>query len=92
MNSELIASRLPRARVVRIDGWGHYVMLDRHSEAGAAIMGFLRAERPEGNQAWREGREVGRQAAAVAASAHRNVLTRPYWPHAVYRRWHLAHT
>lgn len=88
VNSELIASRLRRARLVRIDGWGHYVMLDRASGAGAAILDFLDADRAEDSRAWREGREVTRQEAGVAAAAHRNALTRLYWHHGVYRRWH----
>lgn len=88
VNSDLMASRLPCARVLRIEGWGHYVMLDRGSGAGAAIADFLRADRPEDSRTWREGREVDRPAAAAAAAAHRNVLTRLYWQHAMYRRWH----
>ena len=47
VNSELIASRLQRARLLSIEGWGHYLLLDRNSGAGAAIAEFLTAERPE---------------------------------------------
>lgn len=88
VNSELIASRLPRARLFLIPDWGHYVMLDGRSGAGAAIADFLLAEQVEDSQAWRAGREVDPRAAGISAAAHRNVLTRLYWPHGVYRRWH----
>lgn len=88
VNSELIASRLPRARLFPIDGWGHYVLLDQRSGAGAAIAGFLQAERPEDSDAWRSGREVDNRAAEASAADHRNVLTMLNWHHSVYRRWH----
>lgn len=88
VNSELIASRLPCARLACIDGWGHYVLLDRQSGAGASIAGFLTAERVQDSEAWAEGRDVSRRAAQAAVSAHRNVLTSLYWHHAVYRWWH----
>lgn len=87
-NSELIASRLPCARLFLIPGWGHYVMLDRRSGAGAAIADFLLAERVEDSEVWRGGREVDARTARISVAAHRNVLDRLYWPHALYRRWH----
>lgn len=88
VNSELITSRLPCARLVSIEDWGHYVILDQRSGAGGAIADFLGAERLEDSEAWRFGRDVDRQAAETAATAHSNLLTRLYWPHAVYRWWH----
>lgn len=88
VNSELIASRLPCARLVRIEGWGHYVLLDRRSGAGAAIAGFLQAERFADSEAWRDGHHVSRRVANASASAHRNLLTSVYWPHGLYRWWH----
>lgn len=92
VNSELIASLLPCARLIRVDGWGHYVLLDRDSGAGAAIADFLRAERFRDSDAWRGGRQVSPAEAAAAARAHRNVLTTLYWPHALYRWRHTRNT
>lgn len=88
VNSDLMASRLPCARVLRIEGWGHYVMLDRTSGAGAAIADFLLADRLQDSRTWRTGRQVGHPEAAAAAAAHRNMLTRLYWQHKAYRWWH----
>lgn len=87
-NSDLIASRLPRARVLRIPRWGHYLMLDRRSGAGAAIAEFLQAEPLEDSATWQSAVEVDREAAAAAAARHRNALTRVCWQHGVYRWWH----
>jgi hypothetical protein len=88
VNSTLIASRIPQARLLAIDGWGHYVLLDRLSGAGQAIAEFLRAPRPEDSEAWRRGRAVSDEDAAAAIRAHRNVLTRLIWPYALYRERH----
>jgi pimeloyl-ACP methyl ester carboxylesterase len=88
VNSTLIASRMPHARMLAIDGWGHYVLLDRLSGAGHAIAEFLRAPRPEDSEAWRRSRAVSDEDAAVAIRAHRNLLTRLLWPQALYRDRH----
>jgi pimeloyl-ACP methyl ester carboxylesterase len=88
VNSELIASRLPCARMLRIDGWGHYVLLDRQSGAGAAIGDFLRAERFERSDAWRRARRVSWDEASASIRAHNNVLTNMTWQHALYRWRH----
>lgn len=87
-NSDLIASRLPQARVLRIPRWGHYLMLDGRSGAGAAIAEFLHAERLEDSATWRAAVEVTPREAAAGAARHRNALTRLYWQHGVYRWWH----
>jgi hypothetical protein len=88
VNSELIASRIPHARILCIDDWGHYVLLDRVSGAGRAIADFLRTTRAEDSDAWRQGRAVSQQDAAASIRTHRNLLTRLTWPHALYRAWH----
>lgn len=88
VNSTLIASRIPHARMLEIDGWGHYVLLDRESGAGRAIAGFLSAARPEDSEAWRGARTVGSEEAAASVSAHRNALSRLSWPHILYRDRH----
>ena len=90
VNSELIASLLPRARLLGLDGWGHYVLLDRQSGAGEAIADFLGAEHFEESNSWRRARKVSRQEASASSHAHCNLLTRLYWPHALYR-WRHTH-
>jgi poly(3-hydroxyoctanoate) depolymerase len=85
VNSELIASRLPHARLMTMDKSGHYLLWDRNSGAGAVIADFLAAGRPEESTAWRGARQVGHGEARAAWRAHRNLLTAVYWPHAVYR-------
>lgn len=88
VNSELIASRLPNARLLTIDGWGHYVLLDHSSGGGAAIADFLAAEQLQESAVWRGARSVRRDEAHAAWRAHRNLLTTVYWPHTVYRWLH----
>jgi poly(3-hydroxyoctanoate) depolymerase len=88
VNSELIASRLPHARLLTIDKSGHYLLWDRSSGAGAAIADFLAAERPEESTVWRGARSVPHDEARAAWRAHRNLLTAVYWPHTVYRWLH----
>jgi pimeloyl-ACP methyl ester carboxylesterase len=90
VNSTLITSRIQHARMLAIDGWGHYVLLDRQSGAGRAIAGFLSAPHPEDSDAWHRGRAVSDDEAAVAIRAHRNVLTRLNWPSALYRDRHAG--
>jgi pimeloyl-ACP methyl ester carboxylesterase len=85
VNSELIASRMPHARLLSIDDWGHYVLLDRSSGAGRTIAEFLRAARVEESRAWRRARTVSHREAAASIRAHRNLLTRLNWQHALYR-------
>lgn len=85
VNSELIVSRVPKARLLRIEGWGHYVLLDRASGAGAGIADFLRPERLEESSVWQKAHPVSRREARASIRAHRNVLTALYWPHKVYR-------
>jgi pimeloyl-ACP methyl ester carboxylesterase len=87
-NSELIASRLPCGRLLQVEAWGHYLLLDRDSGAGIAIADFLRGERFDESDAWRRAREVSHDEASAAARAHRNLLTAVYWPHAIYRWRH----
>jgi poly(3-hydroxyoctanoate) depolymerase len=88
VNSALIASRLPHARLLRIGGWGHYLLLDRKSGAGAAIADFLASQHLEDSTAWRLARRVEPDEARAAWRLHRNLLTAVYWPHALYRWRH----
>ena len=52
-NALLMASRIPRARVCLVRGEGHFLLLDDHSPALAAIGEFLTAERLDDAPAWR---------------------------------------
>jgi pimeloyl-ACP methyl ester carboxylesterase len=88
VNSALLVSRLPAARLLSIDGWGHYVLLDRLSGAGAAIAEFLRAADLASSHTWQAARTVSDDALAASLRAHRNLLTRLNWQHAIYRRRH----
>jgi pimeloyl-ACP methyl ester carboxylesterase len=88
VNSELLAARLPAARLLSIDGWGHYVLLDRLSGAGAAIADFLRARDLASSATWQAADVVTERALAASLRAHRNLLTRLNWQHAMYRRRH----
>jgi poly(3-hydroxyoctanoate) depolymerase len=85
VNSELIASRLPHARLLSIDGWGHYVLLDRSSGAGAAIAEFLAAEQAEDAAVWRGARSVSPDEARASWRGHSSLLSAVYWPPKVYR-------
>jgi hypothetical protein len=89
VNGEVIASRLPNARLLNFEASGHYLLWDRNSGVGAAIAEFLAAERPAASAAWRAARQVGEDEARTASCAHHNLLTAAYWPHAVYRWRHM---
>jgi pimeloyl-ACP methyl ester carboxylesterase len=89
VNSELLASRLPNARLLWIHGWGHYFLLDRSSGAGEAIADFLAAERVEDSNAWRAARTVSDEEARAACRAHRSLLKTVYWGHSTYRWRHM---
>lgn len=84
-NSALIASQLRNARLVGIDGWGHYAVLDSSSGAGGKIREFLAAASPRDSSTWRSGVAVGRSQADAAIAAHRSLLSTMLWPQAVYR-------
>lgn len=90
VNSELLASRLPNARLHAIDGWGHYFLLDAASGAGAAIADFLGAEQAEESSTWRSARTVSCQEARTACRGHRNLLKTVYWGHSAYRWRHTG--
>ncbi len=90
VNGELLASRLPNARLLPIDGWGHYVLLDRSSGAGQAIADFLAADPLEDSSTWRTAHEVSDDEARAACRAHRNFLKTIYWGHSAYRWRHAG--
>lgn len=45
-NAELLKERLPRAELLRLEGAGHYALLERPAEVGDAIIEFLARQRP----------------------------------------------
>jgi poly(3-hydroxyoctanoate) depolymerase len=90
VNSQLIASRLPYARLVSLEKSGHYLLWDHNSGAGAAIADFVAADTVEESAAWRGTRPVGHHEERTAWRAHRNLLTAVYWPQTVYRWMHTS--
>jgi poly(3-hydroxyoctanoate) depolymerase len=60
-NSAVLAAYLPNARLSIFDGWGHYLLHDAASGAGATIADFLGAEEPATSSAWENARTVSRQ-------------------------------
>ena len=88
VNSEIIASQMPNARLVEIAGWGHYLLLDGSSGAGAAIGEFLRSEDLRDSETWASARRVSPGDAARSARAQRGLLTALAWPHTLFR-WGL---
>jgi poly(3-hydroxyoctanoate) depolymerase len=88
-NSVLLAAHLPNARLARYERWGHYLLHDARSGAGAAVADFFGAQRPERSRAWRDAETVTaedlagliRSAPATAhPSAIVNMLARQLFP------------
>jgi poly(3-hydroxyoctanoate) depolymerase len=77
VNSVLLASRLPKGRLLTFPGEGHYLLLDKASTAGPAVAEYLSATTPGRSSTWRAARTVGsaEAAAAVARSALRGPQT-----------------
>jgi pimeloyl-ACP methyl ester carboxylesterase len=40
-NASILASRMPRAQIHRVDGGGHLCLLDRAAEVGPVVAAFL---------------------------------------------------
>ena len=57
-NSAVLAAYLPNARLRVFDQWGHYLLHDPASGAGATVADFLSAEDHTRTLAWRGGRTV----------------------------------
>ena len=58
-NSAVLAAYLPNARLSVFERWGHYLLHDPASGAGAAIADFLGAEDHEASTSWKNARTVG---------------------------------
>ena len=79
-NSAILAAYLPHARLQLVDRWGHYVLQDRASGAGALVADFLSAQHHEDSSAWRSGLDLTRQSMneyvrSAPRSAHPATLT-----------------
>ena len=79
-NSAILAAYLPCARLKLIERWGHYLLQDSASGAGAHIVDFLAAEGYEDSKTWQSSLEVSRGSMedyvrAAPRSAHVASLT-----------------
>jgi pimeloyl-ACP methyl ester carboxylesterase len=61
VNSAILAAYLPNARLQVFENWGHYLLHDASSGAGAAIVDFLNADDHADSSAWRTARTVDQQ-------------------------------
>jgi pimeloyl-ACP methyl ester carboxylesterase len=60
-NSAILAAYLPHARMRVVERWGHYLLNDQRSGAGAAIADFVRADDHAASSTWAEARELDRE-------------------------------
>ncbi len=79
-NSAVLAAYLPNARLAVFDRWGHYLLHDGASGAGAAVADFLGAEDYSETRAWTNAATVGSEELAAylratPRSAHPGYLT-----------------
>ena len=83
-NSAILAARLQQARLRVFERWGHYLLHDPASGAGATVADFLGAENHAGSSAWIGAMDVNRKALAefigsAPRSAHPASLTSGLW-------------
>jgi poly(3-hydroxyoctanoate) depolymerase len=72
-NSEILASRIPNARLVLVDGWGHLLLYDGTSGAGRLIADFLGAADLDASDTWTNARLVTHEEACAATDRVRRV-------------------
>ena len=72
-NSEILASRIPNARLVLVDGWGHLLLYDGTSGAGTLIAEFLGATVLDASETWTNARVVTDEEARAACKRVRRV-------------------
>lgn len=72
-NSKILASRIPNARLVLIDGWGHLLLYDGTSGAGTLIAEFLGAAVLDASDTWTNARVVTHEEACAASDLVRRV-------------------
>jgi pimeloyl-ACP methyl ester carboxylesterase len=60
-NSAVLAAYLPNARLSVFERWGHYLLHDPASGAGAVVADFLGADAHATSQAWLDARSVDRE-------------------------------
>jgi poly(3-hydroxyoctanoate) depolymerase len=79
-NSVILAACLPQARLRIFEGWGHYLLHDPASGAGATVTDFLGAEGHGWSAAWKDSLTVTREDVArcvrsAPKSAHPGYIT-----------------
>ena len=79
-NAAVLAAYLPNARLHIFERWGHYLLHDPASGAGATVADFLGADSHETSSAWKNARAVSREdmagfVRAAPKSAHPAQLT-----------------
>jgi pimeloyl-ACP methyl ester carboxylesterase len=57
-NSAILAAYIPNARMRVFEGWGHYILHDHTSGAGATVRDFFAAEDYSASSAWQHARTV----------------------------------
>ena len=72
-NSEILASRIPNARLVLVDAWGHLLLWDGTSGAGTLIAEFLGAAALDASDTWTKARVVTHEEATAACARLRRV-------------------
>lgn len=72
-NSKILASRIPNARLVLVDGWGHLLLYDGTSGAGTLIAEFLGAAVLDASDTWTNARVVTHEEARAACKRVRRV-------------------
>ena len=72
-NSEILASRIPNARLVLVDSWGHLLLWDGTSGAGTLIAEFLGAAALDASDTWTKARVVTHEEATAACARLRRV-------------------
>jgi pimeloyl-ACP methyl ester carboxylesterase len=85
VNSALLAANLPHARRLLYDDWGHYLLMDRQSGAGAAIADFLKAETPEHSATWRLAHSVSHDELEVELQEIRGAAQPAAWMNRIVR-------
>ena len=72
-NSQILASRIPNARLVLVDGWGHLLLYDGTSGAGRLVAEFLGATDLDASKTWTNARVVTHEEAREACDLVRRV-------------------
>ena len=72
-NSKILASRIPNARLVLVDDWGHLLLYDGTSGAGRLVAEFLGSAVLDASDTWTNARVVTHEEACAACNLVRRV-------------------